>query len=194
MVKLDIANFLVTLKDGRTLRVFTTNTYYFTEYTFDKAMAIDPEIDVILCSSPYASYSAQAKNLCIENQIGLFMLGEFMGAISKQGNEFLNYLLQDEKSARLTNFGNSLKKLKFPVGIDVYLFGSYLRSQLYRDIDVILVYKDELSKQEIEIAKQAIGVAIRKEADKLDFTVCSSAEFFALKLNHDNRIKVTTFA
>lgn len=36
MEKLNIAMFDVELKDGRNLRVFATNTYFFTEYTFDQ--------------------------------------------------------------------------------------------------------------------------------------------------------------
>lgn len=49
MEKLNIAIFDVELKDGRNLRVFATNTYFFTEYTFDQIMGIDPAVDVIIC-------------------------------------------------------------------------------------------------------------------------------------------------
>jgi hypothetical protein len=192
MEKLDIATFLVELKDGRTLRVFVTNTYYFTEYTFDKAMAIDPEIDVIICSCPAATYSEQAKFLCIENQIGLFMLNEFMGAIPKRDEEFLNYLLRADKEHRINTFSNSLQKFSIPNGVIVYLFGSFLRSKVYRDIDVMLVYKDEHSRQGIEQTKRAISSALQSEANKLEFTVCSSAEFATLRFDHNNLTRIAT--
>jgi hypothetical protein len=50
MERLNIAMFNVELKDGRSLRVFATNTYFFTEYTLFKCSgrlkAADAEFEV----------------------------------------------------------------------------------------------------------------------------------------------------
>jgi hypothetical protein len=105
---------LITLDDGRELKVFVTNTYCFTSYTLDRVLEIDPAVDAILCSSPAGSYSEEAKIACIERGIGLFNLGEFMGAISSKGEEFLNYLLKSQSASRLTY----LKRLVADSGID----------------------------------------------------------------------------
>lgn len=55
------AIFQVSLRDGRNIRVFVTNTYHFTEYTFEKILTVDPAIDAIICSNPYSTYSEGAK-------------------------------------------------------------------------------------------------------------------------------------
>ena len=180
----------VTLIDGRNLRVFVTHTYFFTEYTFDKIMVINPNIDAVICSSPNATYTEQAKILCIQQNIGLFKLVEFMGAIRKSAEEFLNYLVNAEKSERFKDFSHILDRLALGNGLEVYLFGSFLRRKIYRDIDIMLVYNEGSTRKDIDDAVDAITRAVREERSKLDFTVCSKIEFLSLKLNNDNRTRV----
>ncbi len=50
-----------------------------------------------------------------------------MGAIRKNGDEFLNYLLQEEKSSRLSCLKSLVGKASVPLGFQLYIFGSYLR-------------------------------------------------------------------
>lgn len=190
MEELNIATFLIDLKDGRTLRAFVTNTYFFTEYTFDKVMAIDPEVDVIICSCPAGTYANSAKELCIENDIGLFMLGEFMGAIRKNGDEFLNYLLRAERDDRIRTLSKPLQSAKLPRGLTIYVFGSYIRRKLYRDIDVMLVYADTTSRQAVEEAEKVLTSTRSHSSSAFDFTVCSSSEFEKLRFAHDNLTKI----
>lgn len=186
MEELNVATFLVGLTDGRTLRVFVTNTYFFTEYTFDKVMAIDPEVDAIICSCPAGTYAGSAKQLCIENDIGLFMLNEFMGAIRRKGDEFLNFLLRAEKEDRVRILSRSLQSTVLPQGLTIYVFGSYIRRKIFRDIDVMIVYSDNVSRMAVEVAEKALG----STRGGFDFTVCSSSEFETLKLHHDNLTKI----
>lgn len=190
MEELDIATFLVDLNDGRTLRVFVTNTYFFTEYTFNKVMAIDPQIDVIICSCAAGTYADSAKQLCIEHNIGLFMLGEFMGAIRKTGDEFLNFLLRAERDDRLNTLSRPLQSTKLPRGLTIYVFGSYIRRKIFRDIDVLLVYSDNASRNAVEVAEEALRATRDHLSSAFDFTVCSSAEFKTLRLTHDNLTKI----
>lgn len=184
------AIFSVLLRDGRALKVFVTNTYYFTEYTFDKIMTIDPNIDAIICSSPYASYSIEAKERCISEGIGLFSLREFMGAIRKQGQDFINYLLKEERDERVQYFSSILGKTTLAHKYKFYLFGSFLRYKVFQDIDLILIYNGDYSAQDIESVIKEINSRCKQYKTVLDFTICSEKEFANLTLDHDNKIRV----
>ena len=173
MEKLNIAMSDVELKDGRNLRVFATNTYFFTEYTFDQIMMTDPGVDAIICSNPYSSYTREAKALCIDNKIGLFTLRLFMGAIRKDGEDFLNYLLKEESSRRLSFVKSLINKASVPSRFQVYVFGSYLRRDLYNDIDLILVYTVGVAQSLISSTVESITQVFDKRSLQLDMTVCS---------------------
>ncbi len=190
MEKLNIAMFDVDLNDGRSLRVFATNTYFFTEYTLEKIMAIDPGIDAIICSNPYGTYTWEAKALCIEHEIGLFTLKTFMGAIRKDGDEFLNYLVQEERTNRLSFSQPLLSEASVPSRFQVYLFGSYLRRELYNDIDLILVYPIEADQELIPSTLEGIRQVFKERASQLDVTVCSEVEYTTLRFEDDNRTRI----
>lgn len=191
MKKWNICTFEVQLVDGRLLRVFVTNTYYFTEYTFEKIMIIDPNIDAIICSTPYSTYSEGAKRLCIENKVGLFMLGEFMAAIRYDGDRFLNYLPSREKRERIERFADDLKKSRLLQNwCNIYLFGSYLRNKVYDDIDIILVYKNNMPISNVDALVAEVKRIFHRFASKLDFTICTESEFSKLTLKYDNTEKV----
>jgi hypothetical protein len=190
MEKLNIAMFDVDLNDGRSLRVFATNTYFFTEYTFEKIMAIDPGIDAIICSNPYGTYTWEAKALCIEHEIGLFTLKTFMGAIRKDGDEFLNYLVQEERTNRLSFSQSLLDDTSVPSRFQVYLFGSYLRRELYNDIDLILVYPIRADQELISSTLESIRQVFKERASQLDITVCSEVEYTTMRFEDDNRARI----
>ncbi len=184
------AIFWVSLKDGRSLKVFVTNTYYFTEYTFNKILTVDPNIDTIICSNPYASYSMDAKVLCILEKIGLFSLKEFMGAIRKQGQDFLNYLLKEERQERIQYFSSVIEKLTLAHRYKIYLFGSFLKYKTFQDIDIILVYKNSSSLRVVDAAMKELTSRCKEYEAKLDFTVCSEKEFATLVLDFDNPVQI----
>ena len=190
MERLNITMFDVELKDGRSLRVFATNTYFFTEYTFEKTISIDPAVDAIICSNPYGTYTWQAKALCIEHKIGLFTFRGFMGAIRKDGDEFLNYLLQDEKSSRLSFSKSLLSKASVPLRFQVYVFGSYLRRELYNDIDLILVYPVGADQKLIASTLESINQVFEERTSQLDMTVCSEKEYATMSFEDDNRTRI----
>jgi predicted nucleotidyltransferase len=184
--ELNRATMLVDLRDGRSLKVFVTNTYCFTEYTFDKIMAIDPSINAIICSCPAGTYSDSAKKLCIENGIGLFMLGEFMGAIWKHGDDHLNYLLKSEREFRVGSIKRLVKDSKPTNGVSVYVFGSYLRRKIYSDIDLMLVYSNPAARSTIQTLESAIKENLERRGEFPDITVTSSTELASLKFEHNN--------
>ncbi len=188
--ELNRATMLIELRDGRHLKVFVTNTYYFTEYTFEKVIAIDPRINAIICSCPVATYSNPAKQLCIENGIGLFMIGEFMGAIWKNGEDYLNYLLPRERQSRLESIKRVIISSHPDLGLNVYAFGSYLRRKIYGDIDLMLVYSNNDVKSIIPKFENDLRTNFEKLGESVDITVTSSAEFSLLKLKYDNLTQI----
>jgi predicted nucleotidyltransferase len=182
--------FDVELKDGRSLRVFTTNTYFFTEYTLDQIIAIDPAIDAIICSCPYGTYTSDAKALCIEHSIGLFRLREFMGAIRKDGEDFLNYLLREEQKYRIDILQSYVEKASIPCEFQIYVFGSYIRREIYKDIDLILVYPMEATKELINSTIKSLKKELPWNSSILDIIVFSATEYQAVSLDHDNRKRI----
>lgn len=187
--ELNKSTMIVDLIDGRSLKVFVTNTYCFTDYTFDRVMSIDPAIDAIICSCPAGMYSDSAKALCIENGIGLFMLNEFMGAIRKHGEDYLNYLTNADRDYRARGIGSLVKDLKPSNGISVYVFGSYLRRKIYSDIDLMLVYTNSSKKAEVNILEEALLNELQRKGERADIVVASSNELPSLKLQHNNLTK-----
>ncbi len=190
--KQNIAIFTASLVDGRELKVFVTNTYYFTDYTLEKILEIDPNIDAIICSNPYSTYSASAKKECIRQKIGLFSLREFMGAIHTTGERFLNYLLNVDKNRRVKDFSDSLKNNSELLGkCEIYLLGSYLRHNIFDDIDIILVYREGLPLREIDNLRESIKKCFERDFSRaFDFTVCSESEFLVMSLDYDNKVQV----
>lgn len=188
--QLNDAIFLIDLYDGRTLKVFLTHTYIFTEYSLEKILIMDPSVDAIICTNPTIGYSLSAKELCINAGIGLFMIGEFMGAITKTGKDYLNYLTVSERSNRIERFKKILKNSKPAKGILVYLFGSYLRGKSYSDIDLIIAY----STPESKLSVSALEITIRDEFESnheiLDITVSSLLEIENFDFQNNNLTRV----
>jgi len=190
MEEANVATLLIKLTDGRELKVFVTNTYFFTEYTFEKVIAVDPEVDAIICSCTAGTYASGAKRMCIENGIGLFMLPEFMGAVRNTGEDFVNYLLRSEKDNRIQTIKNPLQKAGLSHGLSIYLFGSYIRRKIYQDIDIMAVYSNPSAKEDVVKAEEAIRNHFKGQSPLIHTTACSSAEFSTLKFHHDNLTKI----
>jgi len=163
-------------KNGTRLRVFVTHTYFFTEYTYEKALAEDPNISAVLCSNPYGDYSKAAKKRTLEDGIGLFTLAEFMGALNFEGDRFLNFLLGADREARINLVKEELSKCNLK-GCQVFLFGSYLRKNIFNDIDLLLVYPRTLSPGEVDVLIGSLKAGLSKHEEKLHIEPCSINEF-----------------
>ena len=180
--------FAVERKNGSRLRVLVTNTYFFTEYTYEKVLSADPNISAILCSNPYAGYTSSAKERSLEANIGLFTLSEFMGALNYEGERFTNFLLREDRNARINSISKDLEKAELPPECEVYLYGSYLRKAVFRDIDLLVRYPNQFSATDVDRVIEAIQKALYKIKNKLDIQACSKNEF--LKMTFDNRVRV----
>lgn len=188
--ELNRGTMLVELKDGRTLKVFVTNTYYFTDYTLERVLEVDPAVDAIICSSPAGQYSESAKRQCIESEIGLFMLGEFMGAIRHTGEQYLNFLLRSDRESRLNRLKQIARDSAPPAGVQVLVFGSVLRRKLFGDVDLMVVYQDPIDKSALSQFADRLAAAVQKKLGEPDITVTSGREFDDLRLKHDNLTKI----
>lgn len=172
MEKRNIYVFFVQLKDGRSLKIFVTNTYFVTTYTVEKILEIDAGIDVILCSNPYATIAVEAHRVCFKKEIALHTIGNFMGALNFKGDKFLTYITQNIKDERISRVSSQLQKIEAELsGLRIYLFGSYISSSVYDDIDILIVHKDDMRATEINRIKTLLKKTIfidRSSPDKLD--------------------------
>jgi predicted nucleotidyltransferase len=188
--ELNRCTMLVHLKDGKTLKVFVTNTYYFTDYTLDRVLEIDPAIDAIICSSPAEKYSASAKRLCIEGGVGLFMLGEFMGALRHSGEQYLNFLLRSERDGRIARLKEIARGSAPLQRVRVFSFGSFLRKKVYRDVDLLVAYEEPADLGAIRRLESHLATETRKQFGEPDVTIASEREFSTLRLKYDNLMQV----
>ena len=188
--ELNRGTMFVELRDGRKLKVFVTNTYYFTDYTLDRVLEVDPAVNAIICSSPAGQYSDSAKELCIERGIGLFMLGEFMGAINLSGDQYLNFLLRADRERRTGDLKRISREVASPPRIKVFAFGSFLRRKQYRDVDLMIVYEEPEDSTNLKLFKDQLEQLIRRRLGEPDISVASSREFTSLRLKYDNLMQV----
>lgn len=73
-----------TIKDvkGRIFKVLLLNEYCIGLATVLKALDDFPETEYIVTGGNWNGYTKEAKEYCSENDLGLFNLGEFLGAIN----------------------------------------------------------------------------------------------------------------
>lgn len=72
----------------------------------------------------------------------------------------------------------------------MYIFGSYLRRELYNDIDLILVYPVEADQELIGSTLESISQVFEVQASQLDITVCSEKEYATMSFEDDNRTRI----
>lgn len=181
---------LVELRDGRTLKVFVTNTYYFTDYTLERVLEVDPAVNAIICSSPAGQYSDSAKVQCIERGIGLFMLGEFMGAIHQSGDQYLNFLLRADREQRASRLKRLSQEAAPSPRTRVFAFGSFMRRKHYQDVDIMIVYEEPADTAKLNLFETELERLIRKQFGEPDISVASAREFATLRFKYDNLSQV----
>ncbi|MFC0509907.1 hypothetical protein [Asaia spathodeae] len=188
--ELNRGTMLVSLCDGRKLKVFVTNTYFFTNYTLERVLEVDPAVDAIICASPAGKYTEEAKKQCIDMNVGLFMLGEFMGAINYSGNRYLNYLTRYDREKRKDDLRQLTRGAAPPSGTRVFVFGSFMRRKHYNDIDILIVYQEPADSSGLELFRSNIERMIRNRFGNSDLTIASEREFSTLSFDHDNLLQL----
>lgn len=90
--------FMITKKSNNHLCILLVNIYILSEAEFLELYSLYKDIDVIVNSSNWNGYTAGAKKLAKEQNIGLFTFKEFMGALNYDNKRsFINYISREER-------------------------------------------------------------------------------------------------
>jgi len=81
------------------LKVYLTNLYIVGIADVHEIKSKFPEVTCIVTISAWNSYSAEAKEFCKSQEIGLFKYSEYYGALYYDNDRFYNYVppKEDEK-------------------------------------------------------------------------------------------------
>ncbi len=85
----------LTRTQGDTLRVFICECYAFGVAEYLETVENIGKIDVVIINSAWSGYTQDAKAHCCESNVGLFKIGEFMGAMHR--DDYWRYLTDKEK-------------------------------------------------------------------------------------------------
>lgn len=87
--------YMLTRAQGDTIRIFVCECYAFGIAEYMETVDQLGEINAIIINSAWCGYSYQAKEHCCKARVGLFMIGEFMGALNLK--DYWNYVTPEEK-------------------------------------------------------------------------------------------------
>jgi hypothetical protein len=79
------------------LKVFMSNVYIVGLAEVHEILGQESGLNAIITLAPYNSYTFEAKEYCKENNIGLFRLKEFLGAVHYGEKKFLDYISPDDR-------------------------------------------------------------------------------------------------
>lgn len=80
---------------GDTLRVFICECYAFGIAEYLETIEKLGRLDTVIINSAWCGYSPEAKRHCRDENIGLFAIGEFMGALHR--DNYWSYLTDKEE-------------------------------------------------------------------------------------------------
>jgi hypothetical protein len=96
--------FKIIKRNDSELRILLVNIYILSEAEFLEVYSQYPIIDAIVNSSNWNDYTARAKSLAKEHNIGLFSFREFMGALNYDNKRFfINYIPPEEREENQKN-------------------------------------------------------------------------------------------
>lgn len=80
-----------------TLRIYLTNKYTLSVADAMEILASSPEVNCIVSTMDYNEYSPEAKEFCMTRGVGLFRTRELLGAVYRNGSQFLAYVPPSER-------------------------------------------------------------------------------------------------
>ena len=83
--------FEIEKENGSTLLIYLTNIYIVSLADVHEILSVNRNVQAIVTMSAWNSYSPEAKDFCLTQEIGLYKFKEFLGAIYYDGKSFLNY-------------------------------------------------------------------------------------------------------
>ena len=88
--------YILNRKEGCPLRVFICECYSFGVAEYTEVVEQIGKVDVVIIDSRWCEYTSDAKHYCRELKVGLFKIGEFMGALNR--DDYWNYFPDEEKN------------------------------------------------------------------------------------------------
>jgi hypothetical protein len=85
----------LTRSNGETIRVFICECYSFGVAEYMETLEQLGDVNAIVINSAWCGYTYDAKLQCRREHVGLFMIGEFMGALNQR--DFWRYLTDTQK-------------------------------------------------------------------------------------------------
>jgi hypothetical protein len=85
----------LTRNTGNTIRIFICECYSFGVAEFLEVTDKIGVVDAIVINSMWCGYTHDAEKFCREQRVGLFKVGEFMGALGQA--DFWNYVTPAER-------------------------------------------------------------------------------------------------
>jgi hypothetical protein len=74
------------------IKAFLVDIYILGIADVHEILSMTSNLNAIVVMSQWNSYSTEAKDYCRFQNIGLFSFKEFLGAVYRDGNEFLDYI------------------------------------------------------------------------------------------------------
>ena len=73
------------------VKIFLTNSYVVGLAEYYEVLAAHPDVNAIVTIGPYNSVATDAKRQGLQDRVGVFQFKQFMGALHKEGNGFVQY-------------------------------------------------------------------------------------------------------
>jgi hypothetical protein len=73
------------------VKIFLTNSYVVGLDEYFEVLGNHPDLDALVTIGPYNSVATAAKHQGIDDGVGVFQFKEFMGALHREGNDFVCY-------------------------------------------------------------------------------------------------------
>src|SRR5215211_7317738 len=83
--------FVIERRDMPTVRAWVCDEYTLGIADYMNVRREDPEVDCIVTMSGYNRYTREAKDQGLEDDVGVFKFGELLGALNREGHEFVLY-------------------------------------------------------------------------------------------------------
>ncbi len=88
------------IQQGDTLKVFCLRQYTMGRTMVDRAIDEFGELDIIYIGGGWNGYQPEAKDLCVDSRIGLYVTDEMSGALWR--DEYWNYQKKDQDGDPVT--------------------------------------------------------------------------------------------
>jgi len=95
LTNLDVGLYEIERNGYENIKVFICECYSFGVAEYIEVKNNYGDIDAVIINSNWCNYTTEAKHFCYDEQVGLFEIGEFMGALTKEN--IWEYLTKEQR-------------------------------------------------------------------------------------------------